>query len=403
MTADRRTVVPTDRLMQPIAQFSFGMRAGDIVRIGATAGTDAARRLVGDSPGLVDVSAQTVRMLENFEISLQLLGAGVADIVHLRTWLTDWRDRARYEAAVRQQWPGLAVCHGIVGSAGFPIPQAAVEAELLAIVGGARSVLEVPRLGDAPAGGANAGIRAGAHHFCSVGPSDASLLSHPATQAHGCLDRLEIALAAAGLGLRDVVMLGVNTTDVRLLPVFDRACTERLRAPYPARTVTGTSLPDPRWLFSLDAIAIAGGGTPVGSEASAAGAPASAAMLSGDELFIGGVVGSAAGTGRPESVQDQTHVAWRRIEELLGAVGMTSKDVLHTTNTLTDWRAYQEFNAAYGAHVSAPYPPRATVVAALADESARVMIEVHAHRGARAGRFIAYAAAPSAAAVQTAS
>ena len=70
-----RTVVATDLLMQPIAQFSFGMRAGDIVRIGATAGTDAARRLIGSSPGLVDVAAQTTQMLVNFEISLKLLGA----------------------------------------------------------------------------------------------------------------------------------------------------------------------------------------------------------------------------------------------------------------------------------------------------------------------------------------
>ncbi|MEO6743797.1 MAG: RidA family protein [Caldimonas sp.] len=386
-----RTVVPTDLLMQPIAQFSFGMRAGDIVRIGATAGTDAARRLIGSSPGLVDVSAQTAQMLVNFEISLKLLGAAPEDVVQIRTWLNDWRDRARFEAAVQKQWPQVAACHSIIGSAGFPIPQAAVEAELVAIVGKGRSALNSPRLGGAAAAaGANAGVRAGAHHFCTVGPADDALPSDPAARARSCLDRLEVALDAAGLQARDLVMLNVNISDLRLLPVLDRVLRDRLRPPYPARTVSGTSLPDPRWLFAVDAIAIAGGGKPIGHDPNAAGAPASAAMLAGDELFIGGVLGATAGAARIESVQDQTQDAWRRIDGLLAAAGMTADDVLHTTNTLTDWRSYVDFNAAYGTHVSAPYPPRATVVAALAEEPARVMIEVHAHRGARDGRFIGY-------------
>lgn len=386
-----RTVVATDLLMQPIAQFSFGMRAGDIVRIGATAGTDAARRLIGSSPGLVDVTAQTTQMLVNFEISLKLLGAAPTDVVQIRTWLNDWRDRARFEAAVQKQWPQVAACHSVVGSAGFPIPQAAVEAELVAIVGGARNSLTSPRLGAAAAAGANAGVRAGAHHFCTVGPAADALLSDPSARARSCLDRLEVALDAAGLQARDIVMLNLNVSDPRLLPVFDRVFRERMRAPYPTRTVSGASLPDPRWLFSVDAIAVAGGGQPVGPDAGPAGAPASTAMLAGDELFIGGVLGATADTARIESVHDQTHDAWQRIEKLLDAAGLTAADVLHTTNTLTDWRSYDAFNAAYGTHVSAPYPPRATVVTALAEEPARVMIEVHAHRGARDGRFIGFA------------
>lgn len=391
VTAERRSLVLTDLLMQPIAQFSFGMRAGNIVRIGATAGTDAARRLAGSSTGLADVSAQTVRMLENFEISLNLLGAGIGDVVHVRTWLNDWRDRATYEAAVAAHWPDLTTCHSLVGSAGFPIPQAAVEAELVAIVGGARNALDAAVLGPAPAAGANAGGRVGTHHYCTVGPADDALLADPAARARSCLDRLEIALDAAGLRLRDLVMLNVNASDLRLLPVFDQVFRDRIRPPYPARTVSGTSLADPRWLFSLDAIAISGGVTPIGAETSADQAPASAAMLAGDELFIGGVVGSSEGPGQIESVEGQTHRTWERIEELLDAAGMSTVDVLHTTNTLTDWRSYSAFNAAYGLHVSAPHPPRATIVAALTDEPARVMIEVHAHRGAREGRFIGYA------------
>jgi hypothetical protein len=53
-----KSVVATNRLMKPIAHFSFGVRCGTDVLIGATAGTDAARRLAGTTPGLADTAAQ---------------------------------------------------------------------------------------------------------------------------------------------------------------------------------------------------------------------------------------------------------------------------------------------------------------------------------------------------------
>ena len=386
--------------MQPIAQFSFGMRAGDVVRIGATAGTDAARRMAGSNPGLMDVSAQTGQMLENFAISLNLLGAGIADVVHIRSWLNDWRDLPAYEAAFIRHWPHVSACHSLVGSAGFPLPQAAVEAELIAIIGGSRTVPDSPRLLPAPAHGAGAGVRVGSRHFCTVGPAGPivpELPADPAAQAQRCLDHLEIALDAAGLQLRDVVMLNVNTNDLRSLSAFDQVFRQRVRPPYPARTVSGTSLVNSRWLFSVDSIAVAGGGSPIdGAGMNIAGAPASAAMLAGDELFISGLTGLSGTGSQDESVEAQTHQAWSRIMELLAAAGMSANDILHTTNTLTDWRSYGAFNAAYGAYVRSPYPPRATVVGVLPDQRARVMIEAHAHRGARDGRFIGYAAPPAA-------
>ena len=395
-----KSVVSTDLLMQPIAQFSFGMRAGDVVRIGATAGTDAARRMAGASLGLVDVSAQSGQMLENFETSLKLLGAGVDDVVHIRSWLNDWRDLAPYEAALKRRWPNVYACHSLVGSAGFPLPQAAVEAELIAIIGGARTAPDSPRLVPAPVHGVNAGVRVGSRHFCTVGPSGPAALNlpdDPAAQAQRCLDHLEIALDATGLQLRDVVMLNVNTNDPRCLPVFDQVLRQRLRPPYPARTVSGTSLVDSRWLFSVDSIAVAGGGSPIEAAGmNVAGEPASAAMLAGDELFIGGMTGLSGTGAHGESVEQQTHQAWSRIIELMSSAGMTADDILHTTNTLTDWRSYGAFNAAYGDYVRPPYPPRATVVSVVPDQRARVMIEAHAHRGARDGRFIGYAPPPPA-------
>jgi 2-iminobutanoate/2-iminopropanoate deaminase len=385
-----KTVVPTALLMQPIAQFSFGMRAGDVVRIGATAGTDAARRLAGATAGLADIAAQTEQMLENFAISIKLLGAGISDVVHIRSYLNDWRDLAAFEAALLRGWPECRACHSLIGSAGFPLPQATVESELIAIVGGAPKVLGSDRLAAPPALGASAGVRNGKRHFCAVGPVDVGAMSvaaDPLAQARGVLRNLEIALETAGLRLSDVVMLNVNVCDLRHLPAFEAAFRPRLTSPLPARTVCATSLAHPDWLFSIESIAIEGGGTPVESGATGATTDGySCAMLAGDELFIGGQFDVSGA-----SVAEQAHGAWSRIEALLAAVGMSTDDVVHTTNVLTDWRSYGSFNAAYGAHVKSPYPPRATVVASLPDASARVMIEAHAHRSGRNGAFIGYA------------
>ena len=65
---------------------------------------------------------------------------------------------------------------------------------------------------------------------------------------------------------------------------------------------------------------------------------------------------------------------------LLAAAGFNDQSVLRTNNVLTDWRFYADFNAGYGANVTEPYPPRATVLGGLARREAVVQIEAVAHR-----------------------
>jgi hypothetical protein len=60
----RRKVIFTDRLMRPIAHFSHASRVGNVVHVGAVAGVFPGLRLAGDSPGRIDVVAQTAKMFE---------------------------------------------------------------------------------------------------------------------------------------------------------------------------------------------------------------------------------------------------------------------------------------------------------------------------------------------------
>src|SRR5689334_2226824 len=135
-----RATVPTDRLMRPIAEFSLGLRTGNIIHIGATAGTDARRELAGYGPGRIDVAAQAVRMFENMQTALALLGGRTEDVVKLKAYVDDVRDFSACEAAARAFLPGSSAARMVVGSKGFPLPQAVVEADLIAVLGQRRHV-----------------------------------------------------------------------------------------------------------------------------------------------------------------------------------------------------------------------------------------------------------------------
>ena len=75
-----KKLVGTDRLMIPIAHFSLGQRVGDVIHLGATAGTDPDRRLAGSTPGITDIRAQTDLMYRFGYVSKFIdFGAGKVD------------------------------------------------------------------------------------------------------------------------------------------------------------------------------------------------------------------------------------------------------------------------------------------------------------------------------------
>ena len=139
----------------------------------------------------------------------------------------------------------------------------------------------------------------------------------------------------------------------------------------------------------LEAVAVAGGGIAVAGDVASPGfALGPAAVLAGDELYIGGQYGVDRSGRLAHGIKAQTLAAWDRIRFLLEAAGMTAGHILRTNNVLTDWRSYQGFNAGYGANVQEPYPPRATVLGSLAMPGALVQIEAVAHRAGDAATIV---------------
>jgi 2-iminobutanoate/2-iminopropanoate deaminase len=371
-----RTTVPTDRLMRPIAEFSLGLRTGDVIHIGATAGTDARRELAGYGPGRIDVAVQASRMFDNMKTALGLLGGKAEDVVRVKGYVDDVRDFAVYEGAVAAAFPARSVSRMVVGSKGFPLPQAVVEADLVAIVGG-------------PAASRSAAI--GGRFHCTALPRaipGEALVPDIALQTDRTFRQLSETLGVAGLSLSETVMLTVTLADVRAYAGFEETFRRFFSPPYPARTVVGAPLCAPDLLIGVECVAVAGGGTPIAGRSAVRGA-SSPAMLAGDMLHVGGTFGIG---GVPAAVETQTVAAWEQIEALLEEAGMALDDVVSTTNVLVDWRDYRAFNSGFARFVKHPYPPRTTANVGLLDPRARVQIEATAHRGGRDAQVIEVAA-----------
>jgi enamine deaminase RidA (YjgF/YER057c/UK114 family) len=361
-----KRLVPTDQLMKPIAEFSMAQRYGDIIQVGATAGTDPARVLAGYGAGRIDVALQARRMLENMVVAVELLGGTVNDIVHLKGYVNDTRDLDLCDATMEGYFGSPGPSRWTVGSWGFPLPQAAVEADLVAVVGSRDD-----------------------RHYATALPIDSdgrAVGNDTGTQARCAIDNLRASLGAAGLAMKDVVKLSVTLADLRDLPAFEAAF--RAAFEMPAYSLVFGPLAKPCVAVGLEAVAVAGGGRPVsGTDADWAGLGAPA-MLAGDHLFISGQIGLEADGTLAPGTEAQTAAAWRRIERLVVEAGMALEDVVFTTNVLTDWRDYRAFNAGYRRFVRAPYPPRTTASLGLARPGALVQVEAIAHRRGRDAQVI---------------
>lgn len=351
MAAATKRVIRTDDLMVPIAHFSHGLRVGNEIHLGATAGTDRNRRLAGSHPGLTDAGAQADQMYRNMKLALGLLGGRLDDVVRLKVYLTDWRDKERCEEAYVGHFVRWQPSRSMVATWGFPLPFAVIEAELTAVVGG------------------DAGCR---YEFVA------------GEDARKALAQLAAALADAGLRMRDVVNVNVTLAELREYPALEQAFTEAFPPPSPARTISVAPLADWRMRVALEATAVPGGGTPVAPKGMfrLPGA-ASPGMLTGEHLYVSAQPGVDPDGRIAAGVAAQTRAAWRRINAILEAGEMEPAQVIRANAWLTDWRCYRNFNDAYGEFVMPPYPPRATVVAGLAQPFALVQIETIAHRGGR--------------------
>jgi enamine deaminase RidA (YjgF/YER057c/UK114 family) len=367
-----KKVIHTHRLMRPIAHFSHAARIDNVVHVGATAGVYPDLRLAGETPGRIDTSAQIHKMFENLETALGLIGAAMSDVVRIKTYLAFPRDVAIYRPIFEQRFSALKPSHTVIGSWDFPLPQAAVELDAIAVSGGGK------------ADGAG-GITADGFHYAAASPINRQGRTIGAgsarEQASAALSNLQAMLGAAELTARDVGYIHLTLRDIRDHAEIEPQLAEFFSGRIPACTVVGAPLEMADYSISIESYATKGGGEIVESRAAnlRSGRPAPA-MVCGDVLFLSGQTGIGEDARSSFDVKEQTELAWERLHSLIAAAGFGADTMLRTNNVLTDWRDYAGFNAGYGGSVREPYVPRATVLGSIRAPGARVQIEGVAHR-----------------------
>jgi len=377
-----KKVIYTDQLMRPIAHFSHASRVGNLVHVGATAGVYPDLRLAGESPGRIDVGAQTRKMFDNLETALGLIGATMSDVVRIKTYVAFPRDIAIYLPIYEQVFSSIRPTHTVIGSWDFPLPQAAIELDAVAVTGGGNRSIDAAGL-HSGAGSATAGAFADGFHYATALPIDAK----GQTVAQGCrmqtvaaLRNLRMMLAAAGLDPREICNIHLTLRDIREHAEVRAVFEEFFGGKLPTCTIVGAPLKRPDFSVSIESIAVKSGGESISTPLAPLrpGHPAPA-MLAGDVLFLSGQTGLKEEQDYLD-VRAQTDTAWSRLHGLIEAVGFGRDSIIRTNNVLTDWRDYAGFNAGYGSNMREPFVPRATVLGCLDEPNARVQIEGIAHR-----------------------
>jgi 2-iminobutanoate/2-iminopropanoate deaminase len=375
-----KDVIFTDRLMRPIAHFSHASRVGNLLHIGAVAGVFPDLRLAGDSPGRIDTVAQAERMFDNLETTLGLMCAKLEDVVRIKAYVAFPRDIEKYRSVFVARLGKVKPAHTIITSWDFPLPQAALELDAVAIVDADAKSLSVEGI-FGRAGEASAGVLCGDIHHATALPLDADGRAAGQcadSQAAAALRNLVTMLDAAQLKAADVCSLHLTIADMRDVPVVEAELHHFFGDAVPTCTIVGTALDQPDIRVSIESIAARGGGRAIGTKnLPVTKGRAAPAVVAGDLLFVGGRNG---GSG---SVEQQTRAAWAQINELIEAAGFSPDDIVRTNNILIDWRDYAGFNVGYGENVAEPYVPRATVLGQLSNPRARVQVEAIAHRQGR--------------------
>ncbi len=205
-------------------------------------------------------------------------------------------------------------------------------------------------------------------------------------QTKRVLENISKILQAAGSGLENAA-----SVNVYLRSITDFAAMNEVYQTYwpkdpPVRTTISGKLVLPEALVEISMVVVPNGGErrvihPSGWLKSPL--PYSYGILSGDTLFMAGLVARNIKDNRPVEgdIKEQVKAVMDNGGEILKAAGMSFGDVVSSRVFITESSMFQDMNAAYRSWFPKDPPARATVIAGLVSPQYKVEITLLAVRG----------------------
>ena len=237
------------------AGYAYGILAGDTLFVSGAVSNDPASGAIVAG----DVGLQTKRTFANIGRVLEAAGMSYDDIAANRVYLRDARHfddmNAAYRPVFGEEPPARATMR-----AGMMHPDLLVEIQSVAVKDAGRRIA-----GNAnPASPFSPSIVAGGRQFLQ-GMTGWDESGYPPgdvkAQTRMTIEKIEATLAAAGLGLEDIVDSAVYLSDIRYFAAMNEVYRELIPAPRPSRTTVEAVLMGPEALVEIMVVADAGGAT----------------------------------------------------------------------------------------------------------------------------------------------
>src|SRR6266850_5130718 len=363
----------------PSLPFSPAVKAGDLVYVAGTLGTDASGALKKG-----DIKAQTKQTLDNIAATLKAGGSSLANATSVLVYLRNVGDFAAMNEVYTTYWTKDPPARTTVV---VPQPLAnadgLIEISMVAVSNGSKRVVVHPRDWIKSPSPYSYGIKTGNTLFLAGlvsrnGKDNANVKGDITAQTKTVLDNGAAILKEAGMSFADVVSARVYLADDTTFQAMNAAYRTYFPSMPPARATVKTALVSPDYVVEITMVAVKDPGRKAITTPNAdgsAGTPnpnLSSAIQVGNRLYVAGLTGNTP--ANKGDVKAQTAEVLARAGRTLKAAGFEWSHVVDGIVYLPDMSKFQDMNAAYREVFKKDFPARATVGTGLMGADAAVEI-----------------------------